>query len=85
LPAIHHFIQVPSVARAGQCRRNRRAITGPNSVRVMALVIHPYIMRAPYRLKYFRNAVTHIQQHPGVLFWTGEQILDWYPEQRAGG
>jgi peptidoglycan/xylan/chitin deacetylase (PgdA/CDA1 family) len=55
------------------------------SARVMALVVHPYIMGAPHRLKYFRNAVTHIQQHPGVLFWTGEQILDWYLEQWAGG
>jgi allantoinase len=55
------------------------------SARVMALVVHPYIMGAPHRLKYFRNAVAHIQQHAGVLFWTGEQILDWYLEQRAGG
>jgi allantoinase len=55
------------------------------SARVMALVVHPYIMGAPHRLKYFRSAVAHIQQHPGVLFWTGEQILDWYLEQRAGG
>jgi len=55
------------------------------SARVMALVAHPYIMGAPHRLKYFRNAVAHIQEHPGVLFWTGEQILDWYLEQRAGG
>jgi peptidoglycan/xylan/chitin deacetylase (PgdA/CDA1 family) len=53
------------------------------SARVMALVIHPYIMGAPHRLKYFRNALTHIQKHPGVLFWTGEQILDWYLAQRG--
>ena len=49
-----------------------------HSVRVMALVVHPYIMGAPHRLKYFRNAVKHIQGHPGVVFMTGEQILDWY-------
>jgi allantoinase len=52
------------------------------SARVMALVIHPYIMGAPHRLKYFRNALAHIQQHPGVVFRTGEQILDWYLTQR---
>jgi len=22
--------------------------------------------------------------HPGVLFWTGEQILDWYRERGVG-
>ena len=44
----------------------------------MALVVHPYIMGAPHRLRYFREALEHIQARPGVAFWTGEQILDWY-------
>ncbi len=44
----------------------------------MALVVHPYIMGAPHRLKYFRTALAHISTHAGVLCWTGEQILDWY-------
>ncbi|MBV8889851.1 MAG: polysaccharide deacetylase family protein [Alphaproteobacteria bacterium] len=48
------------------------------SARVMALVVHPYIMGAPHRLKYFRGALAHIRQRRGVLFRTGEQILDWY-------
>jgi hypothetical protein len=49
-----------------------------NSARIMALVVHPYIMGAPHRLKYFRRAIEHIRQKRDVLFWTGEQILDWY-------
>jgi len=49
-----------------------------DSARVMALVIHPYIMGAPHRLKYFRNALAHIRSHQDVVCWTGEQILDWY-------
>jgi peptidoglycan/xylan/chitin deacetylase (PgdA/CDA1 family) len=48
------------------------------SARVMALVVHPYIMGAPHRLRYFREALEHIQSRQDVLFWTGEQILDWY-------
>ena len=48
------------------------------SARVMALVVHPYIMGAPHRLKYFRTALTHISGHQDVLCWTGEQIHDWY-------
>jgi allantoinase len=48
------------------------------TARVMALVGHPYIMGAPHRLRYFRDALEHIRSRPGVLFWTGEQILDWY-------
>ena len=55
------------------------------SARVMALVVHPYIMGAPHRLKYFRNTLAHIREHRDVLFWTGEEILDWYLAQRGAG
>ena len=51
------------------------------SARIMALVVHPYIMGAPHRLKYFRNALARIQEHRDVLFWTGEEILDWFLKQ----
>jgi peptidoglycan/xylan/chitin deacetylase (PgdA/CDA1 family) len=53
------------------------------SARVMALVVHPYIMGAPHRLKYFRNALAYIREHQGVPFWTGEEILDWYSAATA--
>ena len=49
-----------------------------DSARVMALTVHPYIIGAPHRLRYFREAIAHMQSRSGVLFWTGEQILDWY-------
>ncbi len=32
------------------------------SARVMAIVLHPYIMGAPHRLKYFRKIFEKIQQ-----------------------
>jgi allantoinase len=53
-----------------------------NSARIMALVVHPYIMGAPHRLKYFAAALEHIKHHPDAVFWTGEQIYDWYLSQR---
>ena len=49
-----------------------------DSARTMALVVHPYIMGAPHRLKHFRRIFETIKQKPGVAFMTGEQILDWY-------
>ena len=49
-----------------------------DSARIMALVIHPYIMGAPHRAKYFRRIFEVIRQKPDVAFMTGEQILDWY-------
>jgi peptidoglycan/xylan/chitin deacetylase (PgdA/CDA1 family) len=54
------------------------------SARVMALVVHPYIMGAPHRLKYFAGALEHIRKREDVVFWTGEQIYDWFLEQRPG-
>jgi allantoinase len=44
--------------------------------RVMALVIHPYIMGVPHRLRYFREALAHIHSRPGVVFATGSEICD---------
>ena len=53
-----------------------------DTARIMALVVHPYIMGAPHRLKYYRRILEEIRAHDDVLFWTGEQIFDWYLGQR---
>jgi hypothetical protein len=55
-----------------------------DSARVMALVVHPYIMGAPHRARHFRRALEEIRGRDGALFWTGGQILDWYSTQRTG-
>ena len=52
-----------------------------DSARVMALVVHPYIMGAPHRFRYFHEILEKISGRKDVLFWTGEQILDWYKTQ----
>ncbi|MET0277128.1 MAG: polysaccharide deacetylase family protein [Pseudorhodoplanes sp.] len=49
-----------------------------SSARVMAIVLHPYIMGAPHRLKYFRKIFEQIRSKPDVAFMTGEQIYDWF-------
>jgi hypothetical protein len=54
-----------------------------DSARVMALVVHPYIMGAPHRLKYFHRVLEKITGQEGVIFWTGEQILEWYRSECA--
>jgi peptidoglycan/xylan/chitin deacetylase (PgdA/CDA1 family) len=53
------------------------------SARIMALVVHPYIMGAAHRLKYLRNLLSRLRDRPDVLFWTGAEILDWYLAQRS--
>jgi peptidoglycan/xylan/chitin deacetylase (PgdA/CDA1 family) len=54
-----------------------------DSAGVVALVVHPYIMGAPHRTRYFREALEHINGHPGSVFMTGSDILDWYRTQGA--
>jgi peptidoglycan/xylan/chitin deacetylase (PgdA/CDA1 family) len=56
-----------------------------HSARIMSLVAHPYIIGAPHRLRYFREALEHIQSQSDVVFWTGEQILDWYLAEQGSG
>jgi hypothetical protein len=53
------------------------------SARVMAVVVHPYIMGVPHRARYFREALAHFRSRADVVFWTGEQILDWYVGQAS--
>ncbi len=49
-----------------------------NSARVMALVVHPYIMGAPHRMKYFEQTLDYILAKSGVWFTTAEDIYEWY-------
>ncbi|KAB2807833.1 polysaccharide deacetylase family protein [Pimelobacter simplex] len=49
-----------------------------DATRVMALVIHPYIMGVPHRLRYFDQALAHIRAHDDVAVMTGSEILDSY-------
>ena len=46
--------------------------------RVMAISVHPYLSGVPHRIGYLEKIYDHILARPGVLMWTGEQILDWY-------
>ena len=52
------------------------------ATRVMAISIHPYLTGVPHRIGYLEELYRHIANQPGVLMWTGEQILDWYRSAR---
>ncbi len=54
---------------------------GAASARIMAIAVHPYISGVPHRIKYFEAIYDYMKQKPGVLFWKGEDILDWYRGQ----
>jgi hypothetical protein len=42
----------------------------------LALVVHPYIMGAPHRARYVREALAHINASGDVAWMTGGAILD---------
>ena len=56
---------------------------GKTRAKVMSIAVHPYISGVPHRIKYFETVFERLQKKPGVLFWTGEQILEWYRGTRA--
>jgi peptidoglycan/xylan/chitin deacetylase (PgdA/CDA1 family) len=46
--------------------------------KIMAIAVHPYISGVPHRIKYFETVLAQLKKQKGVVFWTGEQILEWY-------
>jgi peptidoglycan/xylan/chitin deacetylase (PgdA/CDA1 family) len=54
---------------------------GQQSARIMAIAVHPYVTGVPHRIKYFEAIYDYLKHKPGVAFWKGEDILDWYRSQ----
>ena len=52
------------------------------TVKVMAVAMHPYLSGAAHRIKYVRATFEHILSQSGVVCWDGEQILDWFTEEQ---
>ncbi len=67
--------------RRGIDQFDRLYAEGERTARVMAISVHPYITGVPHRIGYLEKLYKHITARPGVLLWTGEQILDWYVAQ----
>jgi peptidoglycan/xylan/chitin deacetylase (PgdA/CDA1 family) len=57
----------------------RREAAG--GTRVLAFGVHPYISGAAHRIKYFDAMLAYMRKHKDVVFWTGDQIYDWYSGQ----
>jgi peptidoglycan/xylan/chitin deacetylase (PgdA/CDA1 family) len=77
--------QQPSdeILRRGRDQFDRLYQEGARSAKVMAISIHPYLTGVPHRIKYLEALYDHILSHPGVVMWTGEQIMGWYRSQNV--
>jgi allantoinase len=51
---------------------------GKERAKIMAIAVHPYISGVPHRIRYFEKVFEQLKKKKGVVFWTGDQILDWY-------
>jgi len=56
---------------------DRLYLEGEAQPRVMSMSVHPYIIGAPHRLKYFELALDHILKRDEVWFATPEEIYEW--------
>jgi allantoinase len=55
---------------------------GKERAKILALAIHPYISGQPHRIKYLEAIYEHVRRYDDVLYWTGEEILQWYLKSR---
>jgi allantoinase len=77
----HH--SAAEMLRRGSDHFDRLYEESARSRRVMAISVHPYISGVPHRIGYLEQLYSHVLGKPGVVHWTGAQILDWFRSQVA--
>jgi allantoinase len=50
--------------------------------KIMSIAVHPYISGTPFRIRYFEQVLAELKKKRGVVFWTGEEIMNWYRTAR---
>jgi allantoinase len=61
---------------------DRLYLESADRAKFFAIAFHPYLSGTPHQIKYFEAVFEYVSRFPGVAFWTGEQILDWYRSAR---
>jgi peptidoglycan/xylan/chitin deacetylase (PgdA/CDA1 family) len=51
---------------------------GAGSGRVMCLALHPFLIAAPHRIKYFDEVLSYVLSRDGTWATTADEIADWY-------
>ena len=50
--------------------------------KIMSIAHHPYLSGSPHRIDDVEKTYKDMLMRPGVVCWTGEQILEWYLGQQ---
>jgi len=61
---------------------DRLYLEGAQRAKILSFAIHPYISGVPHRIAHLEAFLEYASRHPGVVFWNGEQILEWYRGER---
>ena len=61
----------------------RLYVESASRAKIMSIAVHPYISGTPFRIKYFEQVLAALKKKPGVVFWTGEEIMHWYQSARG--
>ena len=51
---------------------------GAQRAKFMGFGIHPYISGVPHRIKHLEAMLAQMAARPGVVFWSGAEIADWF-------
>jgi len=51
---------------------------GQDSGRLFVLPLHPWCVGQPFRVRYLKQVLAHMQNHDGVWATTGAEIATWY-------
>ncbi|MFE7131068.1 polysaccharide deacetylase family protein [Streptomyces sp. NPDC057638] len=57
----------------------------PESGRVMALALHPFVIGQPFRSRYLDEALDYVVSHPGVWLTTSDEIAAHYARTTERG
>jgi hypothetical protein len=69
----------------GKAQFDRLYAEGERSARIMAISVHPYISGVPHRIACLEQLYRYVLGKPGVLHWTGGEIVDWFRTQVPAG
>lgn len=82
--AVHHHESPYWVTRFKDAI-DRLHAEGADRAKVLAVAIHPYISGQPHRIKYLEEIYDYAASLGDVLFWNGDDLLDWYTAEKAKG